>query len=154
MTHELKTPISTISLASQLMADKTIPDTKKNIDSLAHVISDESMKLKFQVEKVLQMAIFEKTKIKINLVPVDINTLAGNAIENFKLQIESRKGRIVTDLKATSSKTMVDEVHFMNAISNLIDNGIKYSKEKPHITVATRNTRKGILISIEDRVSA
>ncbi len=151
MTHELKTPISTISLASQLMADKTIPEAKKNIDSLANVISDESMKLKFQVEKVLQMAIFEKAKMKFNLVYVDINNLVSNVIENFRLQIESKQGMIIADLKASSPKTMVDEVHFMNAISNLIDNGIKYSKDKPHITIATRNTRKGIIICIEDR---
>ena len=150
MTHELKTPISTISLASQLMADKTIPDAKKNIDSLANVISDESMKLKFQVEKVLQMAIFEKTKMKFSLVSLDINNMVRNAIDNFALQIESRNGKINADLKATSPVAMVDEVHFMNVISNLIDNAIKYSREQPYITIATRNTRKGIMITIED----
>lgn len=151
MTHELKTPISTISLASQLMADKSIPDEKKNIDLLANVISDESMKLKFQVEKVLQMAIFEKSKMKFNLVSLDINILVKNVIDNFGLQIANTKGTIQTDLRAASSVVMVDEIHFMNAISNLIDNAIKYSKDQPYITISTKNTRKGILITVEDK---
>ncbi|HBE40434.1 MAG TPA: hypothetical protein DDW27_04395 [Bacteroidales bacterium] len=151
MTHELKTPISTISLASQLMGDKSIPHDKKNIDSLANVISDESMKLKFQVEKVLQMAIFEKTRMKFNLISLDINGMIRNVIDNFSLQIESVKGEIHTYLKASSPMALVDEIHFMNAISNLIDNAIKYSKGQPFITVSTKNTRKGILISVEDK---
>ena len=151
MTHELKTPISTISLASQLLADKTIPNENKNIDNLAKVISDESMRLKFQVEKVLQMAIFEKTRMKLNLVLMDINKILFSVTDNFKLQIGNSKGKIHTDLKAVSSSVMVDEIHFMNAISNLIDNAIKYSKGQPDITISTRNTRNGIIIVVEDK---
>lgn len=151
MTHELKTPISTISLASQLMADKTIPDIKKNIDSLADVIFDESMKLKFLVERVLQMAIFEKARMKFNLIPGDINKVVRNAMDNFTLQIESRNGKLIDNLDAALPVAMIDEIHLMNAISNLIDNAIKYSREAPFITVSTRNTRKGIVIVLEDK---
>ena len=151
MTHELKTPISTISLASQMMADKSIPDKDKNINSLAKVISDESMRLKFQVEKVLQMAIFEKMKMKLNMVEMDVHGILDKAVENFALQIGNRDGLISTDFQATISLAFIDEIHFLNSISNLIDNGIKYSKDNPYITISTRNNKKGILITIEDK---
>ena len=151
MTHELKTPISTISLASQMMADKTIAEKDKNIDGLAKVISDESMRLKFQVEKVLQMAIFERMKMKLNLVETDVHSIIEKAVENFALQIGNRNGMITTDLKATRAFVYIDEIHFLNSISNLIDNAIKYSKDKPDITVSTWNNKKGIMITIEDK---
>jgi two-component system phosphate regulon sensor histidine kinase PhoR len=151
MTHELKTPISTISLASQMMADKTIAEKDKNIDGLAKVISDESMRLKFQVEKVLQMAIFERIKMRLDLVETDVHSIIEKAVENFALQIGSRNGRVTTDLKATRTFVYIDEIHFLNSISNLIDNAIKYSKDKPDITVSTWNNKKGIMITIEDK---
>jgi len=133
------------------MADKSIPEKNKNIDNLAKVISDESMRLKFQVEKVLQMAIFEKMKMKLNLIETDAHGIIDKAVDNFTLQICNRAGVINTDFQATNSMVFIDEIHFLNAISNLLDNAIKYSKENPEITVSTRNTKKGIQISIEDK---
>ena len=151
LTHELKTPISTISLASQMMADKTISDRDRNIDNLAKVISDESMRLKLQVEKVLQMAIFEKIKMKLNLVEMDVNGIINKAVDNYTLQTGNSDGLMKRDFQATMSLAMVDEIHFLNSISNLIDNAIKYSKDKPEIIISTRNNKKGILITIEDK---
>ncbi len=151
MTHELKTPISTISLASQMISDKTIPDKNKDIDHLANVISDESTKLKFQVEKVLQMAVFGKMKDNLTLVRMDVHDIIEKAVDNFTLQLEAGKGIIKKDFLASSSYAMIDEIHFINAISNLIDNAIKYSRGKPEIAISTHNNKKGIFITVEDK---
>jgi two-component system, OmpR family, phosphate regulon sensor histidine kinase PhoR len=151
MTHELKTPISTISLAAQMIADKTIADKDKNIDNLAQIITDESMRLKFQVERVLQMAIFERIKMKLNFIDHDLHRLIDMAVDNFNLQVCIRQGMISKDYQATDPVIAVDEVHFLNAISNLIDNALKYSNDKPVIRISTRNKRNGISVTIEDK---
>jgi len=150
MTHELKTPISTISLASQMLSDKSILDENKNSDNLAKVIFDESMRLKFQVEKVLQTAIFEKMNMKLKMVELDLHLLIDKAVDNFALQIEGLNGHIKKDFLASRSLAFVDEIHFLNSISNLIDNAIKYSQDKPEVTISTGNYKKGIFITIED----
>jgi two-component system phosphate regulon sensor histidine kinase PhoR len=134
-----------------MMADKTIPEKDKNIDSLAKIISDESMRLKFQVEKVLQMAIFEKVNMKLNLVETDVHNIIEKAAENYDLQIRNRNGRINLDLRADYSSAFIDEIHFLNSVSNLLDNAIKYSRESPDIVISTRNNKKGILITVEDK---
>ncbi|HBH83159.1 MAG: hypothetical protein A2X05_17470 [Bacteroidetes bacterium GWE2_41_25] len=151
MTHELKTPISTISLASQMLADKSIPEKEKNTEALAKIITDESMRLKFQVEKVLQMAILEKVRMKLNRVELDMHSLLNKTAENFNLQIRNCHGIIKKDFHATITEVTGDEVHINNAISNLIDNAIKYSKDKPEIVISTRNNSKGIEITVADK---
>lgn len=151
MTHELKTPISTISLASQMLQDKSIPHRNKNFDNISNVIYDESKRLGFQVEKVLQMAIFEKGKLKLKPQEVDIHELIGNVVTNFAIQIKNQNGEIEQHLNAKNPVVKVDEVHFTNIIFNLLDNAVKYSNGNTHITVGTRSSNNHFHIYIEDK---
>jgi len=150
MTHELKTPISTISLASQMLKDKSIASNEKNIDHIAKVIDDETKRLGYQVEKVLQMAIFERGKVKLRKKDTDIHEVLTNVINNFFIRLQNKNGEIVHDFKARHSILPIDEVHITNVFSNLIDNAIKYCAEVPLIYIETEDADKGILINIKD----
>ncbi len=150
MTHELKTPISTISLASQMLKDDSIPDTSKNLGHISKIVEDETRRLSYQVEKVLKTALFSRGKIKINPKETDIHNLIDNVIKSFSLQVENRNGKIEKSLNAFNSKVYVDEVHFTNIIFNLLDNAIKYSAEQPIIEIFTENVNYSIKISVKD----
>jgi two-component system, OmpR family, phosphate regulon sensor histidine kinase PhoR len=151
MTHELKTPISTISLASQMLLDKSIPLHLKNFENISNVIYDESKRLGFQVEKVLQMAIFEKGRLKVKFQEIDIHELIGNVVNSFNIQVKNQNGIIEQHLDAPDPLINVDEVHFTNIIFNLLDNAVKYSNGNTHITVGTRSCNENFYIYIEDK---
>jgi len=150
VTHELKTPISTISLASQMLNDKTIPNESKNYDHISNVIADESKRLSQQVEKILQMAIFEHGKLITKFKELNVNELAKMVTRNMTIQIKNKNGKIVKNLNAENSVAEVDEIHLTNVLFNLIDNAIKYSSGRPDITVSTSDTCNGIAISVQD----
>ena len=151
MTHELKTPISTISLASQMLQDPGVGKTPEILKHISKVIGDETKRLSLQVEKVLQMAVFEKDKSMLKLNEIKINSLVSDIISNFSLKVTSKGGKITSKLNATNDVTLVDEVHFTNVIFNLMDNALKYSSEKPLLlTIETWNEKDNLLISIED----
>ena len=150
MTHELKTPIATISLAAQMLADKNIPETARDVYGLANIINEESTRLRFHVEKVLQTAIFEKTRVELNKQPTDIHKVIIRAAEAFALQVSGRSGIISTHLDANDSTLMLDEANFLNVFLNLIDNALKYSTEAPEITISTYDYHNGITVVVSD----
>jgi signal transduction histidine kinase len=151
MTHELKTPISTISLASQMLKDDSIPVESKNLGYISNIIDDESKRLSYQVEKVLKTALFEQGQIKLKRRELDIHKIINNVLKNFDIQVKSRDGNLVKDLKADNPFLWVDEVHFTNIIFNLLDNAVKYSDQEPNITVSTKQNGKGIFIAVADQ---
>jgi len=150
MTHELKTPISTISLASQMLKDKSII-VNNNLENISTIIDEESKRLGYQVEKVLQMALFEKGEFQLKLKAVNINEIVSLVVNNFTIQVENKNGKIEKFLNATEPIMLADEVHLTNILVNLLENAVKYSKNEPEITVITENTKHGISISIEDK---
>ena len=150
MTHELKTPISTISLASQMLNDKSIPMKDKNMDHISSVIADESKRLGYQVEKVLQMAIFDRGKIMLKRKSIRLNDLIHGVVINFEMKVNQKEGKITEELNAEHDQVLVDPVHFTNVISNLVDNAVKYSRENPEICVCTENKNNKIIIRVKD----
>jgi signal transduction histidine kinase len=151
MTHELKTPISTISLASQMLSDPGIPVENKNIAHISRIIEAESKRLGYQVEKVLQMAVFDKGRIILKEKNMDLHELLQAVVNNFSLQVKKKNGDLVYKPEAKISRVRIDEIHFTNLISNLLDNAIKYCKEIPEITVSTRNEKSYLVLSFEDK---
>ena len=150
MTHELKTPISTISLASQMLRDNSISNTARTIEHVSNVIYQESKRLSFQVEKVLQMAVFNEGRLKLKFKEIDLNEIIRSVILNFELRVKSKNGVLEADLKATNAEIKGDEVHITNVLFNLLDNAVKYSKEEPRIVVSTENRNGFLIVSVKD----
>lgn len=150
MTHELKTPISTISLASQMLQDGSITNTPSTIEHVSKVINQESKRLSFQVEKVLQMAVFNEGRLKLKMKEFDVNKMVGNVTANFELRVKNKNGTLTTAIKAENAIVKGDEVHITNVIFNLLDNAMKYSKETPEINVTTENRKNEVMISVQD----
>jgi signal transduction histidine kinase len=150
MTHELKTPISTISLASQMLSDPGIPAESKNIQHISGIIQNETRRLGYQVEKVLQMSIFERGKVPLKIKTIDLHELITSLVNNFNIQVKKREGNIVSALEATKYIIEGDEVHIGNVIVNLLENAIKYCERAPEIVIKTRNEKRFIRISVLD----
>lgn len=141
MTHELKTPISTISLAGQMLNDPSIRKSESMLKHIADVITDESKRLRFQVEKVLQLSILDNSSSTLKFTDVNANTIISNVVHTFKLKVEKLGGTINARLDAEDAEIYVDEMQFTNVIFNLLDNAIKYMKEdvEPQLTIETAN---------------
>lgn len=151
MTHEFKTPISSISLASRMIAKEgKQPETKKNICRYARMIEDENEKLKEHVEKILNYARLQKGEVQLQQGEANLHDLITNCSKSFSLQVETRGGDISLDLKAASYHSYVDEAHFINIITNLLDNANKYSPENPNIIISTDSNKKYFSVSVTD----
>ena len=152
MTHEFKTPISSISLAAQMLGDEEVPKTPKMMSRLVETINTETKRLRFQVEKVLQLSMYENQKANLNMVELNVNELIIGIIKTFTLKVEKNGGKIVSHLKAKDSVILADEMHITNVIFNLMDNAVKYKREDSQLelTVSTKNDSKYLYISIRD----
>lgn len=141
MTHELKTPISTISLAGQMLSDESVRKSPTSLRHLSQVITEESKRLRFLVDKVLQLSVFDNTGAALKFTEVDADTIISNVVNTFKIKVEKFGGSISCGLDASDSTVRVDEMQFTNVIFNLLDNAVKYMKEdeEPHLDISTRN---------------
>ncbi|MBQ9637494.1 MAG: HAMP domain-containing histidine kinase [Prevotella sp.] len=152
MTHELKTPIASISLAAQMMSDTSVKKSDQMTEHLGRVINDESKRLRFLVEKVLQMSMFDRKSSSFNKKELDLNEMVETIANTFSLRVEHTGGKIYTQIEAVDSAIYVDEVHFQNVINNLLDNAVKYRKpDQPiDIYINTWNDDQNLYLSIRD----
>ncbi len=152
MTHEFKTPISTISLAAQMLKDPAVGKSPQMFQHISGVINDETKRLRFQVEKVLQMSMFERQKATLKMKEIDANELIAGVVNTFALKVERYNGKITSNLEATDPVIFADEMHITNVIFNLMDNAVKYKKpeEDLELKVRTWNESGKLMISIQD----
>ncbi len=152
MTHELKTPIASISLAAQMLNDKSVTKSQQMMGHLSGVINDETKRLRFLVEKVLQMSMFDKKKAVFKKKALDLNEMVENIAKSFTLRVEHTGGKIYTEIEAIDSAIFVDEMHFQNVIFNLMDNAVKYRKQDKPIDIYLRtwNDNDHLYLSVRD----
>lgn len=153
MTHELKTPISTISLAAQMLNDDSVRKSPETLHHLSEVINTESKRLRFQVEKVLQMSVLENSNSAISFTDVNANKIIAGVVSTFKIKVEKFGGKLSFHNGADESTVRVDEMQFTNVIFSLLDNAVKYRNEdvEPQLVVSTADEPDGKLkICIKD----
>ncbi|TWW02227.1 HAMP domain-containing histidine kinase [Chitinophaga pinensis] len=150
MTHELKTPLATISLAIDAIGNEKVMDNRDKIKYFSGIIKEENKRMNKQVESILQSALLEKNEIGLNLQVTDVHDVISSTVENLQLQMDAKQGHAELRLDAINPIIKADDVHFSNVIFNLLDNAIKYSKENLEVVISTHNTRKSLIITIAD----
>jgi len=153
MTHEFKTPISSISLAAQMLNDEAVAKSPVLLKQASRVINDETKRLRFQVEKVLQMSMFDRTNATMKLQEVDVDAVIDSVVNTYKLKVEKFGGTITTNLATEDPIVNVDEMHFTNVIFNLLDNAVKYRREDvaPKLAITSFNPDDDhVTITVED----
>jgi two-component system phosphate regulon sensor histidine kinase PhoR len=150
MTHELKTPISTISLACEMLSDKDVSSTEAQRTNYISMIHDENKRLGTLVENVLTNAVIERGELKLKQQPLYLNALIKDLIQSFELQVTRRGGEITFESNAVNDVFDGDKVHITNVIINLLDNANKYTAETPHLKITTYNKNNSICIAVSD----
>lgn len=152
MTHEFKTPISTISLAAQMLTDGSVTKSPQMLQHITSIIRDESTRLRFQVEKVLQISLFDEQNASLKTTELDLNDLVSGVVNTFALKVEKNGGTIVTQLDADRANVLADEMHITNVVFNLMDNAVKYRRDDEPLRLAIRtwNERDRYYLSVED----
>jgi len=151
MTHEFKTPIATISIAIDSINNPKVIDEPERIRSYTRIIKQENNRMNSRVEQVLQMALLDSREFRLNLKPVNVNTLIEKVSGNIRLQVENREGHLVVQTSAQYAVVEADETHLGNVFLNLLDNANKYSADKPEITITTANRGSSVVITVTDK---
>ncbi|HPI29316.1 MAG TPA: HAMP domain-containing sensor histidine kinase [Bacteroidales bacterium] len=150
MTHEFKTPISTISLTCEALKDKDIPITPSGLDNYISIISEENKRLGSMAEKILQTAVIDKGQLNLHNELIDVHNIIEDVVKSIQIQVDVKNGSITKNFKARNYYIHADKTHITNVIYNLCDNAIKYTPDRPLIEIATQNMLKGISIVISD----
>ncbi len=151
MTHEIKTPISTISLACEALSDHSVKRHEVLAENYIKIIYDENRRLADITEKILLAATFDQGEFNLKMEIINIEEIINNVINNIGIQVEVKDGKIIRDFRALKTTIVADKMHLTNVISNLVDNANKYSPRKPIITIITENIGDGVRISVEDK---
>ncbi len=151
MTHEFKTPVATIMIASEALKDPEVNENKLRVNKLASIIYDENIRLGNHIERVLNIAKIEKDDLKLENKEQDVNELISTVIDSMSLQLQKKNTSLTLHLDAERSMVMGDELHLSNVIYNLIDNANKYCKDQPEISIRTENHGDQLLIKVADK---
>jgi len=150
MTHEFKTPISTISLTCEVLSDKDVVKQEDSYNNYIRIISEENKRLGSMAEKILQTAVIDKGQLNLHRELIDIHTVIEDVTNSIQIQVDVKNGSISKTFKARNHYIKADKTHITNVIYNIIDNAIKYTPDKPYIQISTQNIRKGIQIIVAD----
>jgi len=151
MTHELKTPLATISLAVDALKSTKVNTDPKSVDYFSNIIKEENIRMNKHVETILQAAQLDKRENELNKQEVELHDLILGVVDSFKLQLEGKPSNVQTILEANPSLIKVDEEHLLHVLSNLIDNAIKYSKTEIDIAIQTKTLNNKTCIRIIDK---
>lgn len=150
MTHEFKTPISTINISTDVFLQSEQIKADQRLNRYSGIIKEQILRLNTQVEKVLQLAKIERDKIELNFEEVDLEELISSISPSMELKIGEKKGRLHLDLQAENTRIKADRLHLTNILHNLVDNAVKYTKGAPEIHIRLCNEGDNVVLSVQD----